>query len=33
MPTIAIVDYDMGNLHSACKGLDNAGATTLITDS
>ncbi|MBD1844863.1 imidazole glycerol phosphate synthase subunit HisH [Cyanobacteria bacterium FACHB-63] len=33
MPTIAVVDYDMGNLHSACKGLDNAGATTLITDS
>ncbi|MBD1823255.1 imidazole glycerol phosphate synthase subunit HisH [Cyanobacteria bacterium FACHB-DQ100] len=33
MPTIAVVDYDMGNLHSACKGLDNAGAATLITDS
>lgn len=33
MPTIAVVDYDMGNLHSACKGLDNAGATTLVTDS
>lgn len=33
MPTIAVVDYDMGNLHSACKGLSNAGATTLVTDS
>lgn len=33
MPIIAVVDYDMGNLHSACKGLENAGATTQITDS
>ncbi len=33
MPVIAVVDYDMGNLHSACKGLENAGATTKITDS
>jgi glutamine amidotransferase len=33
MPTIAVIDYDMGNLHSACKGLDNAGATTIVTDS
>lgn len=32
MPTIAVIDYDMGNLHSACKGLENAGATTLVTD-
>lgn len=32
MATIAVVDYDMGNLHSACKGLQNAGATTLVTD-
>jgi len=32
MPVIAVVDYDMGNLHSACKGLENAGATTLVTD-
>lgn len=31
--TIAVIDYDMGNLHSACKGLETAGATTLITDS
>ncbi|NER52302.1 MAG: imidazole glycerol phosphate synthase subunit HisH, partial [Symploca sp. SIO1A3] len=28
MPVIAVVDYDMGNLHSACKGLEKAGATT-----
>ena len=33
MPVIAVVDYDMGNLHSACKGLENAGATTKVTDS
>ncbi|NJO39453.1 MAG: imidazole glycerol phosphate synthase subunit HisH [Cyanobacteria bacterium RU_5_0] len=33
MTTIAVVDYDMGNLHSACKGLENAGATTIVTDS
>jgi imidazole glycerol-phosphate synthase subunit HisH len=28
---IAVVDYDMGNLHSVCKGLEYAGAETLIT--
>jgi imidazole glycerol-phosphate synthase subunit HisH len=33
MTTIAVVDYDMGNLHSACKGLQNAGATPIVTDS
>jgi imidazole glycerol-phosphate synthase subunit HisH len=33
MPVIAVVDYDMGNLHSACKGLEKAGATTQVTDS
>ncbi|MCL6436328.1 MAG: imidazole glycerol phosphate synthase subunit HisH [Leptolyngbyaceae cyanobacterium HOT.MB2.61] len=33
MPVIAVVDYDMGNLHSACKGLENAGATPRVTDS
>ena len=33
MTIIAVVDYDMGNLHSACKGLERAGATPLITDS
>ncbi|AFY38952.1 imidazole glycerol phosphate synthase subunit hisH [[Leptolyngbya] sp. PCC 7376] len=32
MVKIAVVDYDMGNLHSACKGLENAGATTIVTD-
>ena len=32
MATIAVIDYDMGNLHSACKGLDNAGGHTLVTD-
>ena len=32
MPTIAVIDYDMGNLHSACKGLEFAGATPLVTD-
>jgi len=31
MTTIAVIDYDMGNLHSACKGLEKAGATTIIT--
>lgn len=33
MPIIAVVDYDMGNLHSACKGLEKAGAIAKITDS
>lgn len=33
MPVIAVIDYDMGNLHSACKGLENVGATPKITDS
>lgn len=32
MARIAVVDYDMGNLHSACKGLENAGATPHVTD-
>lgn len=32
MLKIAVVDYDMGNLHSACKGLENAGATPIVTD-
>ncbi len=31
MLKIAVVDYDMGNLHSVCKGLQYAGAETLIT--
>lgn len=29
---IAVVDYDMGNLHSACKALKLAGAETWVTD-
>lgn len=33
MSTIAVVDYDMGNLHSVCKGLENAGGKPKITDS
>ena len=33
MELIAVIDYDMGNLHSACKGLEKAGATPKITDS
>jgi imidazole glycerol-phosphate synthase subunit HisH len=32
MTVIAVIDYDMGNLHSACKGLENAGAIPKITD-
>jgi glutamine amidotransferase len=31
-PRIAVIDYDMGNLHSACKGLERAGALTQVTD-
>lgn len=33
MVSIAVVDYDMGNLHSACKGIEKAGATPHVTDS
>lgn len=33
MTEIAIIDYGMGNLHSACKGLEKAGAKLIITDS
>ena len=32
MLKIAVVDYDMGNLHSVCKGLQEAGAMPIITD-
>lgn len=32
MPVIAVIDYDMGNLHSACKGLQTAGAQTVVSD-
>jgi glutamine amidotransferase len=31
VPTIAIIDYDMGNLHSARQGLEMAGAQVKIT--
>jgi imidazole glycerol-phosphate synthase subunit HisH len=30
---IAVIDYGMGNLHSACKGLEKAGGIPIITDS
>lgn len=33
MSAIAVIDYDMGNLHSVCKGLEKAGATPKVTDS
>jgi glutamine amidotransferase len=33
MSVIAVLDYDMGNLHSACKGLEKAGAKPEVTDS
>ena len=33
MVNVAVIDYDMGNLHSACKGLEKAGAIPRITDS
>ena len=32
MGYIAVVDYDMGNLHSVCKGLEKMGAKPVITD-
>ncbi len=31
MVKVAVVDYDMGNLHSACKGLEKAGASPIVT--
>lgn len=33
MVKVAVIDYDMGNLHSACKGLEKAGAVPKITNS
>lgn len=33
MANVAVIDYDMGNLHSACKGLEKAGAFPKITNS
>ena len=32
MVSIAVIDYDMGNLHSVCKGLEHAGAVPTIVD-
>ncbi|TAE58482.1 MAG: imidazole glycerol phosphate synthase subunit HisH [Nostocales cyanobacterium] len=31
MPVIAVIDYEMGNLHSVCKGLEKAGAIPKVT--
>ncbi len=33
MVNVAVIDYEMGNLHSACKGLEKAGAVPKITNS
>ncbi|MCS6814049.1 MAG: imidazole glycerol phosphate synthase subunit HisH [Cyanobacteria bacterium] len=33
MTIIAVIDYDMGNLHSACKGLDSVGVQPVVTSS
>ncbi|MBV6626749.1 MAG: imidazole glycerol phosphate synthase subunit HisH [Rivularia sp. (in: Bacteria)] len=33
MAVIAVIDYDMGNLHSVCKALEKAGATPKVTSS
>lgn len=33
MAVIAVVDYEMGNLHSVCKGLEKAGAIPRVTHS
>jgi glutamine amidotransferase len=33
MGFIAVIDYDMGNLHSACKGLEKVGANPKVTNS
>lgn len=32
MTVIAVIDYDMGNLHSVCKALELSGATAHVTD-
>ena len=32
MVNLAVIDYDTGNLHSACKGLEKAGAVPHITN-
>lgn len=31
MAVIAVIDYDMGNLHSVCKALEKAGASPKVT--
>ncbi|MFN3926070.1 MAG: imidazole glycerol phosphate synthase subunit HisH [Pseudanabaenaceae cyanobacterium] len=31
MPTIAVIDYDCGNLHSVCKGIEAVGGRAIIT--
>lgn len=33
MVNLAVIDYEMGNLHSACKGLEKAGGVPKITNS
>ena len=33
MVNLAVIDYDTGNLHSACKGLEKAGGVPKITNS
>lgn len=33
MIKIAVIDYDAGNLHSACKAIEKAGAIPHVTDS
>lgn len=32
MPSIAVIDYDMGNLHSVSKGLEKVGGQPHVTD-
>lgn len=33
MGLIAVIDYDMGNLHSVCKGIETVGGQPLVTHS
>jgi imidazole glycerol-phosphate synthase subunit HisH len=33
MAVIAVIDYDAGNLHSACKGVEAAGGEAIVTNS
>jgi glutamine amidotransferase len=32
-PRIAVIDYEMGNLHSVAKAIERAGASVTVTDS